>query len=276
MPTAGEVRREFEARLLDDWHVLAVQLEIPEATKNTWDNGREAAGIWVWLAKKNRLGALAAALDEVQRGDLAESLRQVPLAELATFGSGEEPETLVGLRSLLTRWQFWLLIIVIGAGSISLWKTLFPAPRPSRSLPGELYTLVDSGAVLTEQYRGHQTNGMRALDDSVGALSDDGWFGYVFVSKPIPESYTHPTATVEIRDAAGNLVRNTTDLVDLHWLASKKDNESEERVVGNLRLDQEGIQDTHPQSISGGTMLAVVYRYRGLRLTDLTISVSIR
>ena len=90
MAGLGEIRREFESRLSDDWHGLAVQLEIPAPTKNKWKQGFEAAEIWEWLNARKKLTELAPALVEINPaanagGDQKQCKRRIKLFHFAIW-----------------------------------------------------------------------------------------------------------------------------------------------------------------------------------------------
>ncbi len=73
---AGKTQLEFLRRLGDDWKALATLIGIPPYEQNRFERGDEGRGIWVWLEIRHRLSELPQALDEIDRSDLAEILRQ--------------------------------------------------------------------------------------------------------------------------------------------------------------------------------------------------------
>jgi hypothetical protein len=73
-PYSGKTKLAFCARLGNDWQRLADYLEIPPSDQARFERGNESHGIWVWLHNCGRLQELPAALEFIERPDLAELL----------------------------------------------------------------------------------------------------------------------------------------------------------------------------------------------------------
>ena len=75
---SGKAKVDFCRNLGQDWKKLADILEIENSDQNKFEKGDEGRDIWVWLYDRRWLGKLPDALDQIDRPDLAEDLRQNP------------------------------------------------------------------------------------------------------------------------------------------------------------------------------------------------------
>ncbi len=271
MASAGEIRRKFEERLLQDWHSLAIQLEIPEATKFTWDNGKEAAGIWVWLESRERLADLADALDAVGRGDLADQVRKRP--DPGNRNELDEPPSPRGvpatairvvIRRMCTRWRLVMVPLVLAPALFGGYRLLFPESREKQLLPGETYDL-SNVSPLYDLYPTGVTTGIRSLIAVSESLADTGSFGVVFTSHVLDHAMTRPRVEAEVRNARGDLANSPDDQIEIHWIAPDRDHDLAQRAVPRLPLRNGAASDQHPGTTPAGTRVAVIYYYPEFR-----------
>jgi class 3 adenylate cyclase len=71
----GAVKRYVCSKLVNDWQELADHFEIPLTDRGGFRHGREAQGVWEWLEVRGRLAELPAALEDINRPDLAKEFR---------------------------------------------------------------------------------------------------------------------------------------------------------------------------------------------------------
>ncbi|MEV6345611.1 hypothetical protein [Actinoplanes sp. NPDC051851] len=71
----GTAKVAFIRKLANDWEELADLLDIPPHTKAQFRAEVPARALWEWLEVRDRLPELPAALDRIDRKDLAEVLR---------------------------------------------------------------------------------------------------------------------------------------------------------------------------------------------------------
>lgn len=75
---SGKAKLNFYRNLGQDWQPLADILEIEASDQNKFGQGDEGREIWNWLYRRRMLGKLPGSLDQIDRSDLAEDLRQDP------------------------------------------------------------------------------------------------------------------------------------------------------------------------------------------------------
>lgn len=75
---SGKTKINFCRNLGQEWKLLADILEIEASDQNKFEQGDEGRGIWDWLKRRRQLSKLPEALDQIDRSDLAEDLRQDP------------------------------------------------------------------------------------------------------------------------------------------------------------------------------------------------------
>jgi formylglycine-generating enzyme required for sulfatase activity len=68
---SGKQKLDFCARLGEDWWKVAAFLDIPPETQQTFPQGQEGRVIWEWVENRQRLDQLQAALNHINREDLA-------------------------------------------------------------------------------------------------------------------------------------------------------------------------------------------------------------
>ncbi len=90
-PTAipsGQVKIEICRRLGDDWRELANFFEIPPHVQRRFEQGWEGQAVWAWLEDRTRLSELPNGLRFIQRGDLADLLKQHHQASAERYYQG--------------------------------------------------------------------------------------------------------------------------------------------------------------------------------------------
>ncbi|MEV4350351.1 death domain-containing protein [Actinoplanes sp. NPDC049596] len=72
----GRAALAFTRRLGDSWPDLAMVLAVPGPDQARFEPGRQAQALWHWLEARDELPTLPAALDDIDRPDLAKLLRE--------------------------------------------------------------------------------------------------------------------------------------------------------------------------------------------------------
>ena len=81
---SGKQRIEFNRRLGESWRDLCDYLEMPGVDRAKLEAGSRGSGIWLWLEERKRIHELSAALRDIGREDLVET---VPASGEAISGS---------------------------------------------------------------------------------------------------------------------------------------------------------------------------------------------
>ena len=76
-PFSGKAKVLFCEKLGPDWKTLADLIEIKPSEQAKFDKGYEPSAIWEWLERNDRLCELPGLLQEIDRGELAETLQML-------------------------------------------------------------------------------------------------------------------------------------------------------------------------------------------------------